>query len=84
MMALVTVSAIFLRWLPHHGLPILALFAVAVTAAAAIYFTQRRRYSASSHGILQEKVSAEIAAVLWTAFAGVVLGILGIAVVLSS
>jgi uncharacterized membrane protein YfcA len=84
MMALVTVSAIFLRWLPHHGLPILALFAVAVTAAAAIYFTQRRRYSTSSHGILQEKVSAEIAAVLWTAFAGVVLGILGIAVVLSS
>lgn len=45
MMALVAVSAIFLRWLPHHGLPILALFAVAVSAAAAINLTQRRRYS---------------------------------------
>lgn len=43
-MALVTVSAIFLRWLAHHGLPILALSAVAVTASAPIYLTQRRRY----------------------------------------
>lgn len=84
MLALVTVSAIFLRWLPHHGLPILTLFAVAVTAAAAIYLTQRRRYRSSSYGILQEKVNAEISAVLWTALAGVVLGILGIGVVLAS
>lgn len=83
-MALVTVSAIFLRWLPHHGLPVLALFAVAVGAAAAIYLTQRRRYSTSSYGIAQEKLNAEITAVLWTAFAAIVLGILGIAVVLTS
>lgn len=62
----------------------MALFAVAVTAAAAIYLTQRRRYSTSTSGILQEKVNAEINAVLWTAFAGIVLGILGIAVVLTS
>jgi uncharacterized membrane protein YfcA len=84
MMALVTVSAIFLRWLPHHGLPILALFAVAVTAAAAIYLTQRRRYSTSSHGISHERVNADIGAVLWTASAGIALGALGIAVVLTS
>lgn len=84
MMALVTVSAIFLRRLPHHGFPFLALFATAVAAAATIYFTQRRRYSASSHGISQEKVNSEIGAVLWTAFAGITLGILGIAVVLAS
>jgi hypothetical protein len=42
MMALVTVSAIFLRWLPHHGFPILKLFAVAVAAAGAIYLTAPR------------------------------------------
>jgi uncharacterized membrane protein YfcA len=83
MMALVTVSAIFLRWLPHHGLPILALFAIAVAAAAAIYFTQRSRYSTSSQGIFQERVNAEVGAVLWTAFAGIMLGVLGIAVVLA-
>lgn len=82
-MALVTVSAIFLRWLPHHGFPILTLFAVAVAAAAAIYLTQRRRYNTSSHGISQEKVDAEIPAVLWTASAGVLLGGLGILVVLA-
>lgn len=58
-MALLVVSAIFLHWLPHHGLPILALFAAAVAAAAATYFTQRRRYSTSSYGIQQEKVNAE-------------------------
>lgn len=82
MMALVTVSAIFLRWLPNHGLPILLLFAVSTGAAAAIYLTQRRRYSASARGIRQERVDADTSAVLWTAFAGIALGALGIAVVL--
>lgn len=84
MMALVTVSAIFLRWLPHHGLPVLALFTVAVAAAAAIYLTQRPRYSASSYGITQERVNAEIGAVLWTAFVGITLGALGLAIVLAN
>jgi uncharacterized membrane protein YfcA len=84
MMALVTVSAIFLRWLPVHGLPILLLFAVSSAAALAIYLTQRRRYGTSSRGIARERVDADIAAVLWTAFAGVVLGGLGIGVVLAA
>ncbi|WP_091424558.1 DUF202 domain-containing protein [Arthrobacter sp. OV608] len=83
MMALVTVSAIFLRWLPAHGLPILLLFAVSSSAALAIYVTQRRHYSASSSGIARENVDADITAVLWTAFAGVALGGLGIVVVLA-
>lgn len=83
MLALITVSAIFLRWLPHHGFPILLLFAVSSTAAAAIYFTQRRRYSASSHGITRENVDADTSPVLWTAFAGIFLGGLGIVVVLA-
>jgi uncharacterized membrane protein YfcA len=83
MMALVTVSAIFLRWLPAHGLPILLLFAVSAGAAAAIYFTQRRRYGASSRGIARENVDADITAVLWTACAGVALGGLGIGIVLA-
>lgn len=81
-MALVTVSAIFLRWLPQHGLSILVLFAVSAGAAAGIYVTQRRRYSVSSQGIRTEMHDADITAVLWTAFAGVVLGGLGIGVVL--
>ncbi|MDQ0826213.1 uncharacterized membrane protein YjgN (DUF898 family) [Arthrobacter sp. B2I5] len=84
MMALAGASTIFLRWLPHHGLPVLALLSISVTAAAVIYFTQRRRYSTSSHGITRQKVNADIAAVLWTALAGSVLGIFGIAIVLAS
>ena len=83
MLALVTVSAVFLRWLPEHGLPILLLFAVSAGAAAAIYVTQRRRYSASSRGIQEENVDADITAVLWTAFACMALGGLGIGVVLA-
>lgn len=83
MMALVTVSAIFLRWLPHHGLPILMLFAVSATAAAAIYITQRHRYRTSARGITQESVDADTSAVLWTATVAVALGGLGIAVVLT-
>lgn len=83
MLALVTVSAIFLRWLPHHGLPILLLFAVSAGAALAIYLTQRRRYRSSARGIREEKADADTSAVLWTAFAGIVLGALGIAVVLA-
>jgi uncharacterized membrane protein YfcA len=82
MMALATVGAIFLRWLPQHGLPVLILFAVSAGAAATIYLTQRRRYSTRSHGISRENIDADITAVLWTAVAGVALGGLGIGVVL--
>lgn len=82
MLALVTVSAIFLKWLPHHGLPILLPFTIATGAAATIYVTQRRRYSVRTEGIVKESVNADMHAVFWTAFSGVVLGGLGIAVVL--
>lgn len=83
MMALATVSAFFLRWLPTHGLPVLLLFAVSSAAALAIYLTQRRRYSHRALGIASESVEADVSAVLWTGFAGVALGTLGIGVVLA-
>lgn len=82
MMSLVTASALFLRWLPQHGLPILLLFAVSSAAALGIYLTQRRRYTARSRGVLTDHAEADVTAVLWTAFAGVALGGLGIGVVL--
>lgn len=83
MLALVTVSAIFLRWLPHYGLPILVLCGVSATAAGAIYLTQRRRYGNSSCGIAQERVDTDMSAVLWTAFAGIAMGGLGVTAVLA-
>ena len=84
MLALVTASAFFLRWLPTYGAPILVLPVVSAGAALAIYLTQRRRYQARSRGLAGESIEADLPAVLWTAFAGVALGCLGIAVVLVS
>lgn len=81
---MVTASAFFLRWLPTYGPPILVLPAISGGAALAIYLTQRRRYRTRSHGLADESIEADLSAVLWTAFAGVVLGGLGIAVVLAS
>lgn len=82
MLAVVTVSAIFLRWLPHHGFLVLVLIAVAAGAASAIYLTQRRRYRTSSHGISREAAAPDISGVLWTAFAAMALGALAMSVVL--
>ena len=82
MLALVTVSAIFLRWLPQHGFPVLVLIAVSASAASAIYLTQRPRYKISSHGISREAAAPDISGVLWTAFAAMALGALGMSVVL--
>lgn len=83
MMALVTVSAIFLRWLPHHGMPVLLLVGVSLATAAGIYLTQRRRYSASAQGITKGVVGASISPVVWTGLASVILGIFGIGIVLT-
>lgn len=63
MMVLVTVQCCVPSLAPLSPIPVLALFAVAV--AVAIYLTRRRRYSASSHGLTQEMVDAEISADLW-------------------
>lgn len=82
MMALATVSAIFLRWLPHHGFPILLLVAVSTTAAGSIYLTQRRRYRASTQSIAHERADADAPAILWAAFAAMSLGILGLFIIL--
>jgi hypothetical protein len=51
---------------------------VASGAATAIYLTQRRRYNASYKGVINEKVDANIHAVLWTAAATATLGALGV------
>lgn len=83
MMALVTVSAIFLRWLPHHGPPVLLLVGVSMVTAAAIYLTQRHRYRASVHGITTGAVGANISPVVWTGLASVTTGIVGVCIVLT-
>jgi uncharacterized membrane protein YidH (DUF202 family) len=82
LMSFVVVSAVFLRWLPHHGPFVLVLFGLAVVTAVAIYLTQRPRYTRSARGIAEEESAPEVGAVLATATAVVALGALGLYVVL--
>jgi len=82
LMSFVVVSAVFLRWLPHHGPFVLVLFGLAVLTAGAIYLTQRPRYVRSARGIVEEGTHPEVGAVLAASVAVLALGGLGIWVVL--
>jgi hypothetical protein len=81
-LAFITAAAICLRWVSHHGVFVLLLFAVAVSAGAAIYLTQRARYTRSSSGIATEQVAADVLGVLGLAAAAIALGVLGMYAVL--
>lgn len=83
LLALLTVSAVFLRWLPTHGLFVLALICTAVAAAACIFGTQRRRYRHSSHGVSAEQIRADVTGVLSLSAAVLLLGALSILVSLT-
>lgn len=74
LLALLTVSAIFLRWLPTHGPFVIALIAMAVVAAAGIFVTQRIRYRRSSQGINAEHINANAPAVFSLSATVVLLG----------
>lgn len=82
-LALITSAAICLRWVTHHGMFVLTLFAVAVATGAAICLSQRARYARSSRGIAEETVTADAAGVLGLATATAVLGVLGLYVVIA-
>lgn len=81
-LALITAAAICLRWITHHGVFVLTLFAVAVATGMAIYLSQRSRYARSSRGITEEEIAADTAGVLGLAAATAGLGLLGLYVVL--
>lgn len=83
-LSLFVVSAVFLRWMPHYGWPILLLVGVAAGGALAIYATQRRRYHVRAHGIAAGRFAADAVAVLSTAGAVFVLGLLALAVVVAT
>ncbi|QHK22272.1 DUF202 domain-containing protein [Pseudarthrobacter psychrotolerans] len=72
LLALLTVSALFLRWLPSHGPVVSALIAAAAVTAGGIFATQRIRYRRSSRGINAENLHADVGGV-FALSAGVVL-----------
>jgi hypothetical protein len=77
-----TVSAVFLRWLPHYGGWMVVLAFLAASTAAGIYLSQRRRYRRQSRGIRAGALEPDAVAVLATTAATCVLGGLGVWVVL--
>lgn len=82
MMTLCTAAAVYLRWLPTHGVFVLCLFVVALCLAGGIYATQRRRYRRAATGIAGERLTPDAVAVGLTAGACVVLGALGLVTIL--
>lgn len=63
LVALFTASAIFLRWLPIHGLLVLAVVAAAALTAACIFLTQRIRYRKYAKGMNTEHLRTNVAGV---------------------
>lgn len=83
LVSFLVVSAVFLRWLPHYGVGIVAMIAVSGTMAFGIFASQRARYHRMSFGVKQERISADIVAVLMTTTALLVLGVFGLILVLT-
>lgn len=81
-LSLCVAALVFLRWLPHYGVGILAMVVLAMAAAGGIYATQRHRYARSSRGIRSELLHADVVAVLSVSALVLGLGVIGILVVL--
>ncbi|GAA3324998.1 DUF202 domain-containing protein [Paeniglutamicibacter sulfureus] len=80
-LSLCVAALVFLRWLPHYGVGILAMIVLALLAAGSIYATQRHRYTVASHGIKSERLRADVVAILAMSIAVLSLGVVGILVV---
>lgn len=82
MMSLVVAAAVFLRWMPHHGLFVVTLVLAALATAFAINLTHSRRFRRAVHGIRQDAMPADAFSVSAVAASVAVLAILGIYAVL--
>lgn len=81
MMSMFVITAVFIRWMRYYGWWMIALIAISGVTSLGIYATQRRRYREQARGIVQGRVRADAAAVVWTTAAVVTLSVLGIIVV---
>ena len=83
-LSLCVAGAIFLRWIPQYGVPIVVMAALCLATAGGIYFTQRTRYKIFSRGIVDERIHADVAAILFMSSAVFIVGILGIVVLVGA
>lgn len=75
---MITVSALFLRWMPYHGGFVAVLVALSLATALGIWVTQQRRYTRSASGVKNEQIQADILSVFWLGTSIFVLGGLGL------
>ncbi|WPR64149.1 DUF202 domain-containing protein [Glutamicibacter protophormiae] len=80
LVSFLVVCGVFLRWAPHYGTGVLVLVGIAACTAGGIYLSQRRRYSRMAHGVKNERIHADVAAVL--VMTGAMLALGGSAIVL--
>ena len=80
--ALLTASAIFVRWISHHGPFTLLPFLVCLVAALGIEITQRARYHRAVTAISTEWAHPSFLSIMGLAVMTVLLGVLGVGVVL--
>lgn len=79
---MIAVSALFLRWMPHHGTFVGTLVAVSLLTAFGIWMTQQRRYTRSASGLSSGRIQADVFSVLWVSASVFALGALGLYTVL--
>lgn len=78
LLTMLTVSALFLRWMPYHGTFVCALVAVSLLTALGIWTTQRRRYTRSASGLKSGRIHADAVSVLWLGASVSILAALGL------
>ncbi|QGZ31229.1 DUF202 domain-containing protein [Stutzerimonas stutzeri] len=78
LLTMLTVSALFLRWMPYHGAFVGTLVALSLITALGIWTTQQRRYMRSASGVKSGRIHADAASVLWLGAAVSVLAALGL------
>ncbi len=83
-LALVVVSAVFLRWLPHYGASLLVLPLLTVAAAVLIAVSQRSRTRRGVQGIEADRLAADPLPVVLLVGLSLSLGIAGVAFVLAA
>lgn len=83
-LALVTVSAVFLRWVPHYGLAMLLLPLVTLLCALVIVWTHNRRLNRGVAGIQGEPMTGRPEALLVLVLVLIGLGVAGIVLVLGA
>lgn len=83
-LALLTTSAVTLRWIDLYGPAVLTLLGLLVVLALMILAQQRRRYRVQTRGLARGGLRANAAAVVALTAALVVLGASGIALVVAT